>query len=1198
MSKKKKDTGGAGPVPAGRAMQHRLGDFLFDGAVLAKEEELPAHEEKGSDLKPIRMFPGKDAILASAIVLPKGLSLGKLSDEDLARTGKRWQSHVLPAEAQVDTAYYRWQNRDTSTIIPQAKKPPQFVLVEESRLQELARFETTLRREQELIADSTNGEMKAATIFDHKTLDPRVPSAGIKKAMQSLADNRLKFLAAEWDKLLVNWIRHAAHYGFNSSNVFRAYADASSEALARELSNSSESWLLKACPSHEQLKKIKAARSAAQSFRQRYDRDTMLFEDDRSFLVGQAFEANARALDYKRYCELADIFGPMPKDEWNKAASRPGLQLYIRATVNATKIQRVWDVYWSTYKLHRFIAARRVQTKFRAWYAFKSLHPLVIMRLRFGKRTYYFWCWAQWKRYNYLVKSIRVRLEYIRTYWRNLCFRNWRAYSDAKLAKKRKTLERFRARFDARAGCFIRMKLFTAKSKRIKCWLRRTWNVPQFTLWMEYVAIQKRRRELMKVIVPVQAFVRMVQRRRFYCKLRKARPFLQKFVMLLYCKSQVHRSREEQVLTMFESWGPEELNRREVAKEETERRRLGREKQVAEEKAQSALVELRRHLRSGSGKVQLKQDTKDFLVRQAHSVSKRRAKEAVESDLLARCFAANMELNTHEYRIGQAPHIVCADPTCKNTFWSDKAYRDHIGEMCKEAEDDKAAPVDAKARLQRRGSAMLAKEETMKKAKDAGLAAATNGKKSKGKKNAGVKAGKRHAPIAAQDAQAAVTNVREHSPVDFADLHLMLRAEGGREAIGAYLCRRFGVGPLLNTVDCWTDIQSWRKTSAHSPVYTNRALFIFENYLRPDGARPLEIDLEDGDMRDDFDEDDDPSHIPWFETLLAKFASIKDRSYDGFYQAGFAKNFLHRLFGMKGRKFQMWTENKQATPDMFDGVEFACLIAVHRMLWQNREEHSLFLASREYARFAAAETAYSAKKRLQLLEDCREARRTQITQWCQDFKAQETVMRFKAYEVVDLVLEQEVERILARGISVGTREKVFRLQHDQQSVYEENMAMCDDAVDWAADVALNHVFEFYAVRLLNTMLTHDDMVEGMMEYAGMLRGKRLKKHLDIAQAPVGVRVDMTWFKDSLRDSILEDQRTCPRDYLGCVRLLQRWFRGIIGRNRARKLFISTWAKKWDPQRERFYYVNLLNGDIDWVRPWLFNTLYPHIKTWA
>ena len=110
----------------------------------------------------------------------------------------------------------------------------------------------------------------------------------------------------------------------------------------------------------------------------------------------------------------------------------------------------------------------------------------------------------------------------------------------------------------------------------------------------------------------------------------------------------VGTQREDQVLELFKTWGPEELARREATKTETERRRLARERQVAEEKAETAITELKKHLRSGNGKTQLKQGTRDHMVLHANAVSFSRAREAFESDLLSRCLAAHFDMNVHE----------------------------------------------------------------------------------------------------------------------------------------------------------------------------------------------------------------------------------------------------------------------------------------------------------------------------------------------------------------------------------------------------------------------------------------------------------------------------------------------------------------------------------------------------------------------
>lgn len=1154
-------------VVTGRIMTHRLGDFLFDGAALALEgipEPVPhTSSASAADLAPVTSFYGRDDLLSSAILLKKS---------------------AAPPETQ--TAFARWQNQVATPLVPPPQEPKGFVLVEEERLAELTRFESTLQREKELIARQTNGREQSLSIFEHDRIDPRVPSESVRRAMRDMSAARCKFLAAEWATLHANWARHAAHFSFNTPYVYRDYADASDAKLGAELRNPAASWLLKSAPGHMQEKKLKMVKQASESFRLRRDRDTMLFEDDRSFLCQQMFEATTRALDYDRYCSLALIFGPMPPEQWRHAKSRPGLQYFVRATANALIIQRCWNVFWTLYKLRRYRAARRVQTKFRAWYGYKSLHPLVILRLRFGKRTYYFYCWARWRQYNQLVKAIAARLELMRIRWVRMCFANWKGLANAKGAKKRQILATFRRRFDTRAACLQRMVQFRDKSRRIKLWLRTTWNLPQWIVWKEYVASHKRLKALSRVIVPVQAFVRMVQRRRFFQRLKAVRPVFMKFLFMLHCKTATHKAREEAILVKFVTWGPEETARRAAVKTENERRRQLREQQVAEDRAAGALAELKEHLRSGNGRTQLRILTD--LYRRTHKLSGNKARVAAESELLGRCFSCNLDLQIFEYRTTHPPFIVCADPTCKLAFASGEEYIRHTAEMAKE--DDTETREEVKAA--RRGSAVLMKAASMKKAELAAKLHANDKKKGKSKiKNKAAASVAKYAPVAAAETDVD-QNIREHSMVDFAELHLLLRHPLGLEGCRNFLARKFGIGVLVNTLDAWSEIQIWRSISVSSDNFVKRALAIYENFIRPGGARPALIELDDGDLRDDLDEGDGPD---WLELLLAKLDAVKNREFEGFYQATRHKFWYHRLLGLRGRRVQSWTDFRMLTSDVFDGFEWACFMSLFRALWADQDQIEQFMRSREKQRYDASLAELAARMQASLLVDCRVARRLEIAAWCADFRVDEQRMAAEAQVAADALLEQEVKFLVSRAAAVWARETLFRIRHDEQRMHEAKGAMCDDAVDWAADDVMDHIFDFYVPRLLDTMLAYDEMVEGMMEYAGMLKNKKLKKRLELNVAPVGVREDLTWFKESLRASVAEDLKKIPRDFMGAVRLVQRRARGMLGRNKARAAFIAVWAKKFDPEHDRFYYVDQQNGQLSWERPAFFVHLFPNVR---
>jgi len=141
------------------------------------------------------------------------------------------------------------------------------------------------------------------------------------------------------------------------------------------------------------------------------------------------------------------------------------------------------------------------------------------------------------------------------------------------------------------------------------------------------------------------------------------------------------------------------------------------------------------------------------------------------------------------------------------------------------------------------------------------------------------------------------------------------------------------------------------------------------------------------------------------------------------------------------------------------------------------------------------------------------------------------------------------------------------------------------------------VFEHYVRAMLNTMLTHPECIEGMMEYAGMLKGvKKLKKHLEVVvQAPGGRRESANWQLEQLREAIKEDLAHMPLDYMSAVRRVQTRARGMIGRNRMRKMFVEIFIKKFDATSGRCYYINssAKPPSVSWERPMFMRHIFPN-----
>ena len=501
--------------------QARASDFIFDGQQLPPPSwPTNTKPQGGVQLEPLSRFAEKNDTLIGAFFArdasqdpdeifrdanrqfkPKPLDLDYANTSRIDGTINNIPIVHDVSEASKKSQHYRWTNKisNTTALSPQKQKK-NFVLVEEGKLGELSKFEATLRQEHDVIASRNygegialdspgNGESKVgqqlpAPILNHGMIDPRVPTEKIVKALKKMNDGQMSQLREQWQVLEANWSQHERDNQYNDGVkgkfLFQEYTEDKLMTMTHDEDGAND-WLLRSCPVHERGKKLKAAKQAYDSYCKRRDRDTMLYEDDRSFLYQQIYEANMRTLDYERYVFLCKLFGPMSEQEWIHSGSQPGTKYWIRATVAVTKIQHAWDRYWCTHKLHRYRAARDIQTAYRCHWGWKNLHPIVVIRQKIGKRTYYFYCWAAWTDYNYRVKRIAALLHFHKYNWLHQTFEGWRTFVELTTREKKETLASFRKRFDIRMHSFHRLDMYRRRSLKLKCMLRNMY-VPLFFL--------------------------------------------------------------------------------------------------------------------------------------------------------------------------------------------------------------------------------------------------------------------------------------------------------------------------------------------------------------------------------------------------------------------------------------------------------------------------------------------------------------------------------------------------------------------------------------------------------------------------------------------------------------------------------------------------------------------------------------------
>ena len=61
-------------------------------------------------------------------------------------------------------------------------------------------------------------------------------------------------------------------------------------------------------------------------------------------------------------------------------------------------------------------------------------------------------------------------------------------------------------------------------------------------------------------------------------------------------------------------------------------------------------------------------------------------------------------------------------------------------------------------------------------------------------------------------------------------------------------------------------------------------------------------------------------------------------------------------------------------------------------------------------------------------------------------------------------------------------------------------------------------------------------------------------------------------------------------------MIQRRYRGVLGRKKARKAVATTFNKKYDPSSQLYFYLNNATGMTSWDRPVIMTRLFPN-STW-
>mmetsp|Transcript_10058 Transcript_10058/g.15233 ORF Transcript_10058/g.15233 Transcript_10058/m.15233 type:complete len:1075 (+) Transcript_10058:284-3508(+) len=401
----------------------------------------------------------------------------------------------------------------------------------------------------------------------------------------------------------------------------------------------------------------------------------------------------------------------------------------------------------------------------------------------------------------------------------------------------------------------------------------------------------------------------------------------------------------------------------------------------------------------------------------------------------------------------------------------------------------------------------------------------------------------------------------------YSKFHVSLKVSKFQETVGEYFTNKEGFSNIANCLDLWVSIQDWKKTPISTEVFVHKAVTIYETYLREGCTRPTGLDLSSQ------------------KETLERLEKVKFREFEGMYKLDNGKvSFWRWLLRMEGRQYEAWTTDNIVLSDCYDEVEWLAFRAVF-----DHVQKTNFYSSPAGLQHLKEEEEAAEQNHLVLLDLYKDFRYRNIIHWTKDFIRIEAKISERALEFANFFLEQECELLAQDGADKEVDHATFLVMHEEQKVHENAELMADDMTYWTMENILDDVYDHFARTVVDKMWEDSESRKTLLEFAGYLH-KKPKSRLLINMKAKNHSHD--WFNEFVNNAIADEKMGLALDSDSAALIIQRHWRGVLGRNKARKVFVKVFAKTYDPSSGAYYYSNLNAGTSSWERPAFMVHLFP------
>jgi hypothetical protein len=316
------------------------------------------------------------------------------------------------------------------------------------------------------------------------------------------------------------------------------------------------------------------------------------------------------------------------------------------------------------------------------------------MRLKVGKKSYYLFCWSKWIEYNSICRRIKEAIDFHFYNYKNLCFAAWKEHILNLKNNKEAILKRFYIKYGNNSSVhstFTRWITYTNHNKEIKLKFRRIFQNPHFFVWTKYVAWNKHVKSLHKAAKCIQAKFRSFIKRKKFITAKKAVGKMKEFCTIVLSNKFARLKRNFIIQNGFKEWLPFEIDRRLNKSNEGERQRLIRRQNLIQEKEKISISELKKHLRSPDGKLQLNdlvQELTEKNIKEFVSLSRDKRINFAKNELITKCSNITRQTQIHDFNAKFSPFITCPDPSCCTISTTELQYHSHVLNSEKHIQND------------------------------------------------------------------------------------------------------------------------------------------------------------------------------------------------------------------------------------------------------------------------------------------------------------------------------------------------------------------------------------------------------------------------------------------------------------------------------------------------------------------------------